>query len=217
VEFSQERGPDRPYYSRPLWDISREALCKEALLQLVVPPRSAIEFFGGLGVGATILRELYHPSPHMLFDTDGDCCGHLHRNHFAVVRADSLQQNSPASDLADADFDRFTASKIKNDSSGRKFIESLFTVGHRQIIVTDVAVAKFHLNYQYYEVLLRRALTSFQDYLAGFSDIIHHRYGYSLTAVEYHSGAAYLLWEEGQHPLSHFNRTQANYAGVALV
>ena len=216
IPAPHERGY-RPYHTRSVWDISREAICKEALFKVMSPPRTVVEYFGGLGIAASLLRGVYNPTVHPVYELDSNLCGHLISNGFDAICVDSFKKivTDGAYDLADVDFDIATALSMSR-SPVSEFLDCLFKAGHRQIIITDAAISKLHLHKERYGTLLGGGIVKLEDYLNLLSHYFYRIGGYSISHCEYHAGACYLLCLPRSPEEFSINKSSASYAGVSI-
>lgn len=211
----------RAFHEFPAETMGRRTVCREQLVASLPPVETVRELFGGLGLTATMIRNLHHPKEHRVTEIHPDLVEHLRRNRF-----DTGQEHAFAAvrrirehpyDLVDADFGLFTVLQWERKPELQQFMEDLFNGGHRHIFITDEAVSRLGVNRDKYARVLDAIVNDLEDYVNGWSRCFYGRYGYSIVQAEHHRGATYTRW--GPVPPSHVkpNKTTAAYEGVRVL
>jgi len=186
----------RPYFyflENKLNDLAYEAICyHKAALRIDVNVndiKTIFEYFGGIGLQATINKNLFNPISHNLSDINEECVLNLNKQGFNCEQGDSYKIiGNHSCDLLVADFNNFTLLK---SSRNPELLKKLYSTGSRFIILTDSAISKFHLNKKCYE----KVLGGLEDLKAYFSH--YSQFGYGVKYVSSHYSASYILLEKG--------------------
>lgn len=152
--------------------------------------QSAWEPFGG--IGAQALMAEYHfdvKHDHLVADNNLQAVEHLRRIlpiHINVEHADAYYADTYEADLAVLDFGDLTAWKAQPDKPHGQLLSSVFGMGPRAVLITDIAARYLHLQKKSYEPILGKgSCDSYESYLAAFSQHIQERYGWGMHEAHY--------------------------------
>lgn len=175
-------------------DMSNKVAIISKLLQKV-EAETVIEYFGGIGVVAGLVDKYINPKQHTLLDLDESCVSILKKNfpNKEIILKDSLTHKPDiVYDLSLLDFNKLTYLN-KPEPLLDTAMES------PTIILTDSAIAKFHLNRKQYEKSLNTDMVTFDDYVYVMDDYIKKKYNRYVTHCYYFSHASYFLIQ--QYPI----------------
>lgn len=150
---------------------------------------SAREYFGGMGVQAMMINEVFAPKHHTVLEFSEQAVRHMKRElDFAteptVLHRDSYDPSScmPA-DLVALDFGDLTAWKTRDGEHHRKLLNRVFAHRPKAVLLTDIACRYLHLHRERYETLLGPGTCeSYETYLYALVKRLEDLYGYTLVA-----------------------------------
>ena len=199
-EGKRARVSNRSYFhfiSRRASDLSKEAICYQFLCQRLGKVESALEFFGGVGMTATIISNICDPQRHILMDHSEACCRQLAAAFPSaeVHCVDSYSKMGEATaDLVCLDYNTYTIGtwyKDRNQST-----QKVISQRPKAIILTDSACSKLHLNAWIYEKASGHKIDGWAEYVQAWSKITAPEY--RVTHAAKHNGASYILFQTGQ-------------------
>jgi hypothetical protein len=154
-----------------------------------------VEYFGGVGLFSTVVREVLHPREHRAFDLDADCVAQL-RTIPGVEAAQGDAHETMGTVDAELVVLDFAYATIKHhmDWPWERVVER----APRFIVFSDTALRRLGLHRALYSKLLGSPVVSHEDYCRAYSRFLWARYGYSVTRVAYHQ-YSYLLLEPREH------------------
>jgi hypothetical protein len=132
-------------------------ICRKA-----APPIHIVEGMGGIGNQTKVLRELFTPTTHEIWDKDSECCEILraipnltiHEGEFPTM------YRAKPKTLLVLDYNMFTLLHMSK-------LLWFFGTGANQVIITDTARGKFHLHPHAYKMKTKE----WSEYV----DILSHR------------------------------------------
>lgn len=171
---------------------SKNTACFLALLDGMTHVNSVVEYFGGVGLFATVVQQVLHPLLHRVYDLDGDC----------VAQLQSLPQISAAQGDAHA-----LMGTVKGDLQVLDF--PVATIRHhgewpwaavferrpRYVVFSDTALRRIGLHRALYSGIFGVPVHSHEDYVRAYSRFMWDRYGYRVT-MEAHHQYSYMRLEQ---------------------
>lgn len=177
--------------------------CYKDLRDLIKTPKisTVVEFFGGSGIGTTIIQRLFEPQLHCVYDIDPACVKHLQAQEFSdcvdVWQGDAHEVMLEEADypdyrlhLAACDFFSFSAYRIPE---WREQFDAIFAKKPYGVQITDTSIARLPLQRKRYAEALGRDFTTTPEYLMAFSNWIWEHYGYVATSIAYREFACYMF------------------------
>lgn len=191
------------YINKRPAETGRNALCIEWLLQGLPKYTTVLEPFGGVGVFATIVRNMLRPTRHQIYDIDDDCLRQL-RNAFThparrfnrgvtVAHADAryiLRKRSARIYLLDFPFQTITLYLEWEEEW-----QAIFAKKPRAVIWMDGAARYMHFHKERYSARFGQVVNSQEDYARAMSRFMYERHGYSITKCAWSIGCFYFLAE----------------------
>lgn len=171
--------------------VAAKCLATEWLLQGKPKGLSLTEFFGGVGLFATIAEKLLEPLSHTIFEIDDRCLVQLHEmfsgdEWVKVSKKDAREAIlKERADILSLDFPNFTCLDVKPKGRWRDQLEIAFKSKPDSLIFTDTAVSYFHVHKGRYSEFFGKPLETFRDYTESFSEWLYNRYGYSISRAAY--------------------------------
>lgn len=150
--------------------------------------RSVVEYFGGMGAQSLMIRDLFDPIDHYVFDCSAEAVKHIQDQIDGVTakEADSYTQHVPA-DLVGLDFGDLTVWKTREGEKHRDLLDRVFAGHPEGVVLTDVACRYLHLHRERYETLLGDgSCSSYPAYLEALADRLEALYGYVMVGGFYH-------------------------------
>lgn len=146
---------------------------------------SATEFFGGLGVQALVIQDLFKPVDHVVLEYAREGVDHMRRvlpGHVDVRQRDSYRPESfVAADLYGVDFGDLTCWKTREGEQHRVLLDRIFATDPKAVVFTDIACRYLHLHRERYESLLGPGTcASYPQYLQALLARLQALYGYRL-------------------------------------
>lgn len=188
-----------PYSTVGVDKMARRLSARSALFRTLERPETVTELFGGMGLCSTVIRGLWNPSRHRVFEINPGLAAHLLSNRFIASCVDSYKVARTLSpqDLLDVDFGLFTVGHLR-DRETSLLISDIFSPGHRSIVMTDHAMSRFGAHKELYGTVLRETIFETTDYYEAWSREFFERYGYSIRRAFRSKGSTYVLWEKGE-------------------
>ncbi len=207
LELGGERRVDHAKRKR---DLGNNCLALSRLLDNYRKISSVTDFFAGLGLWASVVEARLTPKKLRLFDYDRACVKHLKRTfrRAFVCRADSYQLMTVQKNFSTLNLFDFTKCTWKTvRESG--WASRLFA-GSKDLLISDCAGAKIHLNYRVYGV----REPDYRTYLKEYAKWLYANYGYSCVEAVTCGGASrpnsgYLLLRK-KRTTGKFNIIQIN-------
>lgn len=168
--------------------------------------KSAREYYGGVGITATIIRGLYNLDRHVVGERDEACVRQLaallEPRGGEVVREDSAKALRIAEkyDFKVLDFPHSTITQI----SGKLYDEFLtaFSTNPKAVAWTDTAATFFHVHKKLYGRLLSRQVVTLDDYCRAYSYWLFKNTGYTIKKAAHRGrNATYFLAVPGKTEL----------------
>ncbi len=180
-----------------LSDASANATAMRFLLQGLPTKLEVVEFFGGAGIQSTIIQQTLQPSKHMIIENDYGCIAQLKQlfdstPNVVVLQADARQliEYMPA-DLFVLDWNSWT---IQHWGEWRRPWSRLMERNPMAgVIWFDSSWSYFHMNREGYGQILRRKLTTREDYTRALSNFFNQRFGYLINRTAYCPRGTYYL------------------------
>jgi hypothetical protein len=207
------------YVNKRAGEVGRNAHCIRWLLEsLDLEIESVVEPFGGVGVFATVIQGVLHPTTHRLYDLDTDCLAQL-RAAFEGTSGVTVEEGDAertiggeSADLYLLDFPSpFTAMHF--DRWAVQW-ERLIAQNPKAIIWMDGASWGMHWHAARYAQVLGRPVADSEDYARGMSDFLFDRYGYALRAATVSRGCFYFAATPGE--VAEFPVQKFTTRGLAL-
>ena len=182
--------------------VAAKCLATEWLLSSVERAFTVREYFGGVGIVSTIVRNLLAPHSHIISELSAICVEQL-KGAFTkkteVVRQQDARQAMLGPEecrLHILDFPTFTLLHAKTKWSAQ--LASIFSTRAPYVILTDTAASYIHVTKKRYSEVTGADIKNMDDYTMAFSCELHKAYGYSITRAAYRGrNAAYYLLQPG--------------------
>lgn len=209
------KGSARPYLQfvmDNIKEVAREAWCYNWLLDHIQTSCviSAMEYFGGIGMTATILGNRLAMDFHTVNDIDERSANHLLTSLSwldNVYQADALHlatfpeeypydaYTAIDSDIVCLDFNSYTLHQWRTNKKLLHAMDSIMSRNPVYVILTDSACSRLHLNGKMYAQRYNheRSIETVHDYVHMSSRWYSNSYGYEVQAAAYHHGACYML------------------------
>lgn len=162
--------------------VSAKCLATEWLLTgLIEKGFSLVEYLAGVGIQATIAKNLLVPGKHLLLERDGNCCSHLRSLGFEVGEEDA-NRSMFEYDNFDVKFADFPSSSVISVQKKWKGFFHMFESKPKLVVWTDTACSyslAIH-GAKYAKEFEVDSLESWDDYIAKYSDFLYERVGYSI-------------------------------------
>ena len=162
--------------------VSAKCLATEWLLTgLIEKGCSLVEYLAGVGIQATIAKNLLVPRKHLLLERDGNCCSHLRSLGFEVEEEDA-NRSMFEYDNFDVKFADFPSSSVISVQKKWKGFFHLFKSKPKLVVWTDTACSyplSIH-GAKYAKEFGAEELESWDDYVVKYSDFLYKRVGYSI-------------------------------------
>jgi len=192
------------YIDHKLADIGYQAWCREYLLNNLEGVHSVVEYFGGIGVDASIVEGTFDLEEHVLLDLDAGCVDILRRNNpeaERIIQGDFVEYAGIRADLAICDFEQFTMLHITRNRNGMREALGKVLSACDCCIVTGSAISRMHLNVDIYseasDMLVRDVFT----YMQAMSHCFYDLYGFCVGMVAYGPHASFITLLPGKHDL----------------
>ena len=208
LDVANTAGAFKPYFhaavTRKL-DVAREAWCYNALLDRIdaTIATSVFEYFGGMGMTATIIQHKLDPAYHGINDLDVGSVQHLRSLSLqfdTVYQMDTLElalldTDDLAVDLVCLDFHSYTIHQWATKPDVRQAIDAVMARQPEYVIITDSAVSRLHLHKQMYgdEYNNGVPLVTPTDYVMCADNHYCAAYGYVVHTAAHHNRACYML------------------------
>ena len=174
--------------------------CFLYLIQGLPRGLSYAEYFGGVGIFSTIIRNSLAPTEHYIFDLDRDCARQLKKAfggcpHVTVARGDARKTlGSVTTDVAVLDFPVCTLRTF----DAHWPVAALLQHRPRYLLWSDTALLRIGWFRGLYTQFLtehgiEKHVVSFTDYVHGFNAYLWAAHGYTITKAVHHRAYAYLL------------------------
>ncbi len=204
-----ERASARPYFQFAIdkpKDVAHEAWCYEWLMQYVGSSgvMSVFEYFGGMGMTATIIHRMLRPMWHGVNDKDPNSVEHLSGcqwlqvvHPYNVYDISWLSQDKLGidADMICADFNSYTIHQLHQSTKIKCILDNIMALGPNYIILTDTAVSRLHLNGIIYSKRYNggRPVSTIEEYVMCADTIYDRLYNHQVYAAAYHRNACYML------------------------
>jgi hypothetical protein len=152
--------------------------------------KSAVEYFGGVGIFSTVIQRVIHPPQHWAFDVDLDCVRQLQTiEGLQATDGDAHEtMGTIEAELVVCDFPVATLRTID------EWPWSRVVASHPpHIVVSDTAFRRLGLHRATYSRLASQPVHTFPDYINAYSASFYAKYGYSVTRVAHHVYAYMML------------------------
>lgn len=175
---------------------------------------SATEYFGGIGAQSMMIRKLWNPPRHYVFDFNPQAAEHL-RNLLpppvAAWKANSYDiATFRRAELVGLDFGDLTCWKTREGEPHRGLLDRVFASQPKAVVLTDIAGPRLHLHRERYETLLGKGTcTTYESYLRAFLERLNALYGYSPAGGAWHRWSAVVAMTPGEE--RSFPRPLADY------
>lgn len=159
-----------------------------------------VEYFGGVGIFATIVQECLRPRQHLIYDLDRDCVRQLvhafrERVGILIARGDAKERMGRVdADMVVLDFPTSNVRAFERDWP----IAAVMKRKPRYLIWSDTAMRRIGWHRRLYADFFGQPVASYDDYIRCFNEHLWQRYGYTITRVTRHVYAYYLA-----QPLPH--------------
>jgi hypothetical protein len=174
---------------------------------------SVVEYFSGIGVMTTIIRNIFNIQNHFALEMDLNCCDQI-RDSFpdvTVGRADfkKLARMEADYDLKFLDFPSSSIAQLHTKWKIENFL-AMFSLKPKIVVWTDTSVCypmTLHgKSYQKYFGTTNE-ITSVFDYLTEFSTWLFDKTGYTITTVAQRANnALYIAAVPGDHRVINFKK-----------
>jgi hypothetical protein len=200
-------GGDLSYYQyiNKRWaETGKNVLCVSHLLEDFPEQLTYMDPFGGCGVFASAIINEKKPSRYYVADLDEECVAQLHhaldRYPCArVARADARESiDAIPADVFVLEFPFFTLGRYER-GEWRDELERVLKLKPKALLLTDGASFFWQKNYLAFQKKGYPVTKDKASYVKVFSDILHSRYGYSISKVGWHGFCFYFLLEPGRH------------------
>lgn len=169
---------------------------------------SVTEFFGGVGLFATIVEKLIAPENHTIYEIDDRCLVQLHEmfadSEFVDVHKNDARKAllTDKAQVMSLDFPNFTILDIRDGCRWSEQFDKVFKGGAQAIIFTDTSSSYFHIHKHRYSEFFGEELKTIRDYTQAFSNYLFKRYGYSISRAAYRGrNACYYFCVPGEELL----------------
>lgn len=167
---------------------------------------SAVEYFGGIGVGTMLIQHLLKPKDHTVYELDMACVTHLEGQKWpgdvSVVYGDSSEAMGKVyGQMVACDFGQFTASQLEKWSEP---LDRMFAREPDAVCITDTSITRFWPNRKRYENILGDTFADPPGYYLAMGRHVKKRWGYNLRLAMFRYGfAGYMLFykEHGHETL----------------
>lgn len=151
---------------------------------------SAVEYFGGMGAQSMMIREIWSPERHTVYDYSQEAVQHV-KDQVEGVWVREADSYDPAhflpADLVGLDFGDLTVWKTREGEKHRELLDRVFLAGPKAVVLTDVACRYLHLHRERYETLLGEgSCGTYPDYLEALGDRLEELYDYRVVAGYHH-------------------------------
>jgi hypothetical protein len=155
---------------------------------------SVVEYFGGVGIFATIVQETLRPSAHTIYDIDPDCVRQLHsafdgRATVGIGDAKELMGTVDA-DMVVLDFPTMNVRFFERDWPVAKVMQR--PKAPKYLIWSDTALRRIGWFRHLYSDFFNEPVVSYGDYIRCFNKLLWSHYRYTITRVSRHMHAYYL-------------------------
>jgi len=151
------------------------------------------EYFGGSGIGSSIIQGLFRPVYHAVYDIDPLCVEHLRRQKFScklhirqadakVAMLEDMHDPAIAPDLVAWDSGNSTALYM---GQWQEQLDGVFAQHPKAVQMTDISLARLHLQRKRYSEILGRDFKNGPEYLLALADWVYERYQYRPLAMAY--------------------------------
>lgn len=198
-----------PYRDRPERERAEEARCFREVLKGAYQPNTIYEAFGGIGMTAKLMQELFPGAYVASAELDEECVQRyrlgVDMDRASIHHGDTrelLQDRFEVPDglgmhAASLDYNRCTLLDLRNPKSFQHhLIKRVAELGPKWIQYTDSSIGKLHLNWSSY------GLASWTDrnqgwavYTAKLSKWLKFEIGYEVVLMSRHSAASYYRLE----------------------
>lgn len=198
-----------PYRDRPERERAEEARCFREVLKGAYQPNTIYEAFGGIGMVAAILQELFPGAYVASAELDEECVqryrlgvdmdrASIHHGDTRELLRDRFEvPDGLGMHAASLDYNRCTLLDLRNPKSFQHhLIKRVAELGPKWIQYTDSSIGKLHLNWRSYG-LREYASRDFAwlDYSNKLNDWFQVLIGYTIVAQARHSAASYYRLE----------------------
>ena len=182
---------------------------------------SVVEYFSGIGVMTTIIRNVFNIENHFALEMDDRCCQQI-RSSFpdvTVGKADfkKLARMEADYDLKFLDFPSSSIAQLHTKWKIENFL-IMFSSKPKMVVWTDTSVCyPMILHGKSYRKYFGKTneITSVDDYLAEFSTWLFEKTGYTITTVAQRaSNALYIAAVPGDHRVINFKKFDLRTYGM---
>lgn len=198
-----------PYRDRPERERAEEARCFREVLTGAAAPEVLYEAFGGIGMTAKLMQELFPGTFIASAELDEECV-QRYRLGVDMARASILHDDTREllkgffehadglhMDAASLDYNRCTLLDLRNPKSFQhQLIKRVAELGPKWIQYTDSSIGKLHLNFRSYglQVYVDRSF-AWDRYTGELHKWFKEQIGYQIVASARHSAASYYRLE----------------------
>jgi hypothetical protein len=154
--------------------------------------KRVVEYFGGVGIFATIVQECLKPSAHVIYDLDPDCARQLawaFAGRAAVAQGDACEfMGQTDADIVVLDFPTSNVRFFERDWP----IKRLMKRKPRYLIWSDTALRRIGWHRHLYTEFHGQPVVTYDDYIRCFNVLMWKHYRYTITRVVRHMHAYYL-------------------------
>ena len=158
--------------------------------------RSVKEFFGGAGLGTSVVLDIFTPESYSVYELDQDCIDHLRRQPWpdcVTIKQGDARQTMMEAGTADLMFMDYHLMNPVRLSDWQHQIDRVFKLRPKAVYLNDTSFWSMQLHRKRFgEALGAPPLQSREEYIEAYSRYMLHRYNYSALAVSIHQGASFL-------------------------
>ena len=155
------------------------------------------EYFGGSGIGTTILQKSFNPVSNHTWDIDPLCIGNLKElekrfPNLTVMTGDAKETmlSSYVADFEVLDFNRFSPVKI---GAWKRQLDSVIQKQPKAMYLVDTTMSKVPLLRDVFSKALNYDVTDRETCIAGYGSYFWNVYGYVVDYAAYSNFACMLL------------------------
>lgn len=190
---------DTPYRELSGAEQSRELVCMRTVLADAAAPKLIYEAFGGVGMTAALMRELWPRAAIHSWELDPQCVEVYRARKLpnaTITKGDTRYAGfTKLFDAASLDFNQFTILDLTRRAGKFQFdlIGAALRPKPKWLQLTDSAVSHLHLNWAKYDI----GGPVWEEYVQRLSAAMTERFGYRIVSSAHHRRASYFRLETG--------------------
>lgn len=144
---------------------------------------SVVEYFGGVGIFATIVQNMLHPRSHYISDLDADCVRqleHAFAGQATIAQADARRaMGCHDAELVILDFPTCNARFLEREWPTAR----VFARHPRYLVWSDTALRRLGWFRHLYTNFFGQPVVTYDDYIRAYNAYLWRCYGYTITRV----------------------------------